>query len=135
MLLRQRSVTIENLIAIVITIVIATILGALVTGPVTKGSSSWIGGGLPDWVAQEVVGEDGPLLAIGAVTGTTNEPLAWEIADQRTHGQITKVLHSHVAVLLRDPNRDDNETVGHNQRGRAEQLVQRVQTTFVAQTL
>jgi hypothetical protein len=114
MILRHRCVTIGNLIAIVT----ATILGTLVAGCATKGGSSWIGGGQPDWVAQGVVVKEGQILATGAVTGIKNGPLAWEIADQRAHGQIAKALHSQVAVLLRDY----NEAVGHDQTSREEQL-------------
>lgn len=126
MLLRHRFVTIGNLIAIV-----TAILSTLVAGCATKGSSSWIGGGQPDWVAQGVVVKEGQLLATGAVSGIKNGPLAWEIADQRARGQIAKALHSQVAVLLRDY----TEAVGHDQTSREEQLAQRVQTTFAAQTL
>lgn len=127
MLWRQRSATIKNLIAIAI----ATILGALVAGCAAKGSSSWMDGGQPDWVTQGVVVKEGHISATGAVTGIKNGPLAWEIADQRARGQIAKALHSQVAVLLRDY----NEAVGDDQTSREEQLVQRVQTTFAAQTL
>jgi hypothetical protein len=70
---------------------------------------------------------------VGEVMGIRNEPLAWDAADNRARAQMSKILSTYTAYLMRDY--AASTTAGNFQKTAEEQNVEVATKTFSATTL
>jgi hypothetical protein len=70
---------------------------------------------------------------VGEVMGIRNEPLAWDAADNRARAQMSKILSTYTAYLMRDY--AASTTAGNFQKTAEEQNVEEATKTFSATTL
>jgi len=89
----------------------------------------------PKWVKTGTyTGQDSKAFyGIGEVMGIRNEPLAWDVADNRARAQIVKVLSTYTAYLMRDY--AASTTAGDFKRTGEEQNIEEATKTFAAATL
>jgi len=89
----------------------------------------------PKWVKTGVyTGSDAKAFySTGEVMGIRNEPLAWDVAENRARAQMVKILSTYTAYLMRDY---AASTVGSDfKRTAEEQHVEEATKTFAAATL
>jgi len=70
---------------------------------------------------------------IGEVMGIRNEPLAWDVAENRARAQIVKVLSTYTAYLMRDY--AASTVAGDFKKTTDEQNIEEATKTFAAATL
>jgi len=71
--------------------------------------------------------------SIGEVMGIRNEPLAWDVAENRARAQMVKVLSTYTAYLMRDY--AASTVAGDFKRTTDEQNIEEATKTFAAATL
>ena len=89
----------------------------------------------PKWVKTGTyTGQDSKAFyGIGEVMGIRNEPLAWDVADNRARAQMVKVLSTYTAYLMRDY--AASTAAGDFKRTTEEQNIEEATKTFAAATL
>lgn len=70
---------------------------------------------------------------VGEVKGIRNEPLAWDVAENRARAQMVKVLSTYTAYLMRDY--AASTTAGDFNKTAEEQNVEKATKTFASATL
>jgi hypothetical protein len=94
-------------------------------------------GGPPSWVkkgsAEFYQKDPNTLYGVGAVMGVRNEPLAWEVAENRARAELARNIQTYTAYLMRDY--AASTTAGDLTRTSDEQNVERATKTFTAMTL
>lgn len=94
-------------------------------------------GGAPTWVKNGSTAfnkkEDKAFYGVGSVIGVTNEPLAWDAAENRARAEIAKDFQTYTGYLMRDY--AASTTAGDFTKNTEEQNVERAIKTFAAVTL
>jgi hypothetical protein len=94
-------------------------------------------GGPPKWVQKgsAILNKDDSksIYGVGSVIGVTNEPLAWETAENRARAELAKTFRTYTAYLMQDY--AASTTAGDFTQSTEEQNVERAVKTFSAVTL
>ncbi len=94
-------------------------------------------GGPPTWVKKGSGAlhktDEKAFYGVGSVVGVTNEPLAWDTAENRARAELAKDVETYTAYLMRDYAAATN--AGDFTMSTEEQTVQRAIKTFSAVTL